>query len=75
MSRLLLDFENDESRGNRVVELDEGPKKSKRASLERLQALLSERTEKTTAEVETRATPARGLRDSKRALEDMRKAF
>ena len=75
VSRLLLDFENDESRGNRVVELGEDPEKSKRASLERLLALLGERPKATTAEVETSATPARGLRDSKRALKDMSKAF
>ena len=75
VNRLLLDFENDESLGNEVVDFERQPKETKRAALERLLTLLKERTPPEIVEVKSESSVPRGLKDSKRTLNDMRKGF
>lgn len=74
VSRLLLDFEQDESLGNRVTEFVPEVKESKRHALDRLLIMLNEETTQA-ANIEAK-TDAKKLTKSKpRALSDIRKDF
>ena len=74
MSRLLLDFNQDESLGNTVTEFAPKVNESKRRALDRLLIMLNEEPAEA-SDVEVKAEARKLSKGKPRALSDIRKDF